>query len=135
MAKINGTDMTIYAGTSGTEVILWSKNCTLNTEQDLPDGTTKGSAGWAEHILGLRSWSIDFDGAVDLTGSGLTAAELVLKITARTASDTVKFGTSAAAATGFSGSGTLKNLSISAPMEDVATFSGSIVGNGPLAAI
>lgn len=135
MAKINGTDMTVYAGTSGTEVILWSKTCTLNVEQDLPDATTKGSSGWAEHILGLRNWTIDFDGAIDLTGVGLTASELIGKITARTASDVVKFGTSAAAATGFTGTGTLKNLSISGAMEDVATFSGQIVGTGALAAI
>ncbi len=135
MAKINGTDMTIYAGTSGTEVILWSKNCTLNIEQDLPDGTTKGSLGWEEHIIGVRRWSMDFDGAIDLTGTGLTAAELILKIVGRTASDVVKFGTSASAATGFSGTGTIKNISLSGAVEDVATFSGSIQGTGALAAI
>ena len=40
------------------------KSGTLNIEQDLPDGTTKGSEGWEEHINGVRRWSIDFDGAM-----------------------------------------------------------------------
>ena len=132
MAKVNGTDMTIY---TGSDVILYSKNCTLNVEQDLPDSTTKGSAGWEEHINGIRRWSIDFDGAFDATGTGFTADEIIASIIARTADTTVKFGTSAAAATGWTGSATWKNCSITGAVEDVATFSGSLVGNGALAAI
>ena len=132
MAKVNGTDMTIY---SGSDVILWSKTCTLNVEQDLPDGTTKGSSGWEEHIAGVRRWTIDFDGACDVSGSGLTMNEIVAIIVGRTADSTIKFGTSAAAATGWTGSGTFKNLTITGNMEDVSTFSGQIVGNGALAAI
>ena len=132
MAKVNGTVMTIY---SGADVILWTKNCTLNVEQDLPDGTTKDSLGWEEHINGVRRWSIDFDGAFDVSGSGMTPNELIAIIIARTADATVKFGTSAAAATGWTGLATVKNMSISGAMEDVATFSGSLTGNGAITAI
>lgn len=132
MAKVNGTDMTIY---SGSDVILYCKTCTINVEQDLPDSTNKGSSGWEDHLNGLRRWSIDFDGAFDATGSGLLASEIVAIIVARTADSTIKFGTSAAAATGFTGSGTFKSLSITGAVEDTATFSGSIKGNGALAAI
>ena len=132
MAKVNGTDMTIY---SGSDVILHSKSCTLNIEQDLPDATTKGSSGWEEHINGLRRWTIDFDGAWDVSGAGMTPNELIAIIVARTEDATVKFGTSASAATGWTGTATVKNISISAAMEDVATFSGQLVGNGAIAAI
>jgi len=132
MAKVNGTVMTIY---SGADVIMWTKNCTLNVEQDLPDGTTKDSLGWEEHINGVRRWSIDFDGAFDVSGSGMTPNELIAIIIARTADATVKFGTSAAAATGWTGLATVKNMSISGAMEDVATFSGSLTGNGAITAI
>jgi len=132
MAKINGTIMTVYVGT---DLILWTKTCTLNVEQDLPDGTSKGSEGWEEHINGVRRWTIDFDGAYDLAGTGLTSAEIVALIVARTADSNVEFGTSADAATGWDGAGTVKNFSISANMEDTTTFSGQIVGNGALAAI
>lgn len=132
MAKINGTVSTIY---SGSDVVLWTKNCTLNIEQDLPDGTTKDSLGWEEHLNGVRRWSIDFDGAFDVSGSGMTPNEIVAIIIARTADSVIKFGTSASAATGYTGNGTFQSISISAPMEDVATFSGSIKGNGAIAAI
>lgn len=132
MAKVNGTTMLIQ---SGSDTLLWTKSCTLNIEQDLPDATTKDSSGWAEHINGLRSWTIDFDGAWDVSGSGMTPNELIAIIVGRTADATVKFGTSAAFATGFTGSATVKNISVSAPMEDTATFSGQLVGNGALAAI
>jgi len=132
MAKINGTIMTIY---SGSDLVLLTKNCTLNVEQDLPDATTKDSAGWAEHINGLRNWSVDFDGAFEVGTSNMYPGEIVASIIARTADTVIKFGTSAAAATGWTGNGTFKSISISAPMEDVPTFSGTIVGNGALAAI
>lgn len=132
MSKVNGTNMTIY---SGADVILWSKSCTLNVEQDLPDGTTKDSLGWEEHINGVRRWSIDFDGAWDVSGSGLTPNELIAIIVARTADSVIKFGTTALAASGYTGNGTIKNIQVSGTMEDVATFSGSIVGNGAIAAI
>ena len=132
MAKVNGTVMTVL---TGTDVVLFSKNATLNIEQDLPDSTSKGSSGWEEHINGVRRWSIDFDGAFDIAGTGFLADEIIASIVARTADTTVKFGTSAAAATGWTGTATWKNLSITAPMEDVPTFSGTLVGNGALAAI
>lgn len=132
MAKVNGTVMTIY---NGADLVLWTRNCTLNVEQDLPDGTTKDSLGWEEHLNGVRRWTIDFDGAFDVSGSGLTPNEIVAIIVARTADAAVKFGTSASAATGYTGNATFQSISISAAMEDVATFSGSLKGNGALAAI
>ena len=132
MAKINGTIMTVY---TGSDVILWSKTCTLNTEQDLPDATSKGSAGWEEHINGTRRWTIDFDGAYDLVGTGFTPVEIIDSIIARTADTTVKFGLTTNAASGYTGSATWKNLTVSAVMEDTVTYSGQLVGNGALTAI
>jgi predicted secreted protein len=132
MAKVNGTVMTIY---SGSDLVLWTKTCSLNIEQDLPDSTTKDSGGWEEHINGVRRWSIDFDGAWDVSGSGMTPNEMIAAIIARSADTAIKFGTTANAATGWTGNGTIKNVQISSQKEDVATFSGSIKGNGALAAI
>jgi len=129
MAKVNGTDMTVL---TGSDVVLYSKNCTLNIEQDLPDSTTKGSSGWEEHINGVRRWSIDFDGAFDASGTGFTAVEIIDSIIARTSDTTIKFGLEASAGHYYSGSATWKNLSITGAVEDVATYSGSLVGNGAL---
>jgi len=132
MAKVNGTLMTVY---SGTDLVLHTTSCTLNLEQNLYDTTDKGSGGWAEHGNGLRSWSIDFDGMYDATGTGLTADEIIALIVGRTADSTIKFGTSASAATGWTGEGTFNTASLTADLEDSAKFSGSITGNAALAAI
>ena len=132
MAQVNGTVSTIY---SGSDLLLHSKSATLNTDQNLYDTSNKGSAGWATHGNGQRTWTIDFDGMYDEAGSGLTADEIVALIVGRTADTTVKFGTSASAATGWEGTGTFQNITIDSPLEESMTFSGQIVGNGALAAI
>jgi predicted secreted protein len=130
MAKINGTTSTIV---NDTDTLLHTTSSTLNVNQDLPDATNKGSSGWAEHINGLRDWSIDFEGMADSTGSGLTFDEIVALIVGRTADADVDFtydGTN-----GWHGNGTFQNITIDAPVEGTVTFSGTIVGNGALAAI
>lgn len=130
MAKINGTTSTIV---NGTDTLLYTTSSTLNVNQDLPDTTNKGSSGWAEHINGVRDWSIDFDGMADAAGAGLTFDEIVGLIIARTADADVDFtydGTN-----GWHGDGTFQNITIDAPSEGPVTFSGTIVGNGALAAI
>lgn len=130
MAKLNGTAATVV---NGTDTLLYTTSATLNVNQDLPDITNKGSSGWAEHINGLRDWSIDFDGMADTSGSGLTFDEIVTLIVGRTADADVDFtydGTN-----GWHGNGTFQNITIDAPVEGPVTFSGTIVGNGALAAI
>jgi len=131
MAKINGTAFTII---NGSDSLLHSTNCTLNLNQDLPDTTNKGSSGWAEHINGVRDWSIDFEGMYDIEGSGMTINEIIALIVGRTADAAVKF-TPDAGSTGWTGNGTFQNVSVDSPAEQPATFSGTIVGNGALSAI
>ena len=132
MAQVNGTIMTVYY--NSTSLILSTTDCTLNLNQDLPDTTNKGSGGWAAHINGLKDWSIDFSGMYENAGTGETTDELLAIIIAGTAAVTMKFGITASAATGYSGSGTLSNVSIDAPTEGTTTMSGTIVGTGALAA-
>ena len=133
MAQVNGTLMTVYY--NSTSLILSTIDCTLNVNQDLPATTNKGSGGWASHINGVRDWSIDFSGFFEDAGTGETTNELIAIVVAGTSAVTMKFGTSLAAATGWTGSGTISNMSIDAPTEGPATFSGTIVGTGALAAI
>ena len=132
MAQVNGTIMTVYYDSSS--LILSTTDCTLNLNQDLPDTTNKGSGGWASHINGLKDWSIDFSGMYETAGTGETSDELMAIIIAGTAAVTMKFGITASAATGYTGSGTLSNMSIEAPTEGTTTISGTIVGTGALAA-
>ena len=62
MAKINGTLFAVYHDSNK---ILYAVSATLNTEQDLSGVTTKESGGYANHLRGLRRWSIDFAGRYD----------------------------------------------------------------------
>lgn len=122
MAKINGTSLKVYA--NGT-LIAYQKNCTVSWEQDLPDATTKDSGGWEEHINGMRRASCDFDGLYSTTG--LSAEALLVYITSRTSVLLLIDGG------GFPivGQADLKNVSVSAPQEDVASLSGSFKFKGP----
>ena len=132
MAKLNGT---LYVPYSSTDKVLSTTNATLNVDVDLPDVTNKESAGWAEHINGLRKWSIDFDGLYDESGSGVTPDEIMAAIIARTADTDISFKPTTGATKGWHGNGTYKNLKLSAPLEGPLGVSGSIQGNGALALI
>jgi predicted secreted protein len=136
MAVINGTSYAVWNGTER----LWScKNSSLKVDVDLPDVTTKESGGWAAHIDGLRSWSIDFDGVYeDLGGSAvlMTPAEILAAIIARTADAEVSFKpVSGTLNTGWKGNATFKNITITGDLETGIMFSGSIVGNAPLTVV
>ena len=136
MAVINGTTYAIWNGTES----LWScKTSSLKVDVDLPDVTTKESGGWAAHINGLRSWSIDFDGVYEDAGGTsvlMTPAEILASIINRTADAEVSFkpatGTST---TGWKGNGTFKSITITGDQETGIMFSGSITGNAPLTVI
>ena len=78
MAKINGTNVLLYA--DGT-VIALQRGLNISAEQDLPDATTKQSAGWAEHINGQRNSTVSFDALYSTTG--LSAKDLITYITGR----------------------------------------------------
>jgi hypothetical protein len=132
MAKINGS---LYAVNSGADKLLHTTNAALNLEQDLPDVTTKESAGWAEHINGLRKWSIDFEGKYDEVGSGVTPNEIMAAIIARTADTVIQFAPLSGGTAGWTGNGTYKSIKLGGDMESGITYSGSIQGNGALAEI
>jgi predicted secreted protein len=132
MAKINGT---LYAVYTGSDKVLHTVNGSLNLEQDLPDVTNKESAGWAEHINGLRKWSIDFEGKYDEAGSGFTPDEIMAAIIARTADTVIQFKPTTGATKGWTGNGTFKSIKLGADLEGGLTYSGSIQGNGALALI
>lgn len=121
MSKINGTDFLLY---SNGVLIAAQKSCTVNWEQDLPDATTKDGAGWAEHILGNRTATCDFDCLVSTTG--LSASGLYDLIISRKSLILAINGMGVPIV----GEADLKNTSISAPTEDVAGLSGQFVFKG-----
>jgi hypothetical protein len=138
MAVLNGTLFAVFYGSTNR---LWScKNSSLKVDVDLPDVTTKEDLGWAKHINGLRSWSIDFDGIFEETDAGVTTmtpTEILAAILARAGDAEVAFklATGATTSTGWKANGTFKSITITGDLETGMTFSGSIVGNAALVAI
>jgi len=137
MAAINGTTYAVFYGSTNR---FWScKTSTLNVDVNLDDVTTKESGGWAAHINGLRSWTIDGDGVFEETDAGattMTPTEIMAAIIARTADAEVAFKpTSGTASTGWKANGTFNSFKITGDMETGVTFSFSIQGNAALEAI
>lgn len=128
MSAINGTLVLLRA--NGNPLALVT-DATLNIEQDLPDATSKDSSGWAAHINGLRSYSVDVDGLasfVATTGNSNILANLI----ANRSQVPFRFATATAGQLQFTGTVSLGSLSITAPNEDTATLSGSMTGTGAL---
>lgn len=127
MAKFNGTDLLVYVGATP---IAHSTSATLNIEADLPDATTKDSAGWADHINGLKSWSIDFDGLVDYAAS--YGVEELFDNLKNGNNVTVKFSTSTGGDSYWTGTASCNSLTMTAEMESPVSFSGTFTGKGTL---
>jgi len=141
MAQINGSNVVVWLDDSTTptasEKVLFTTNATLSITHDLPDATTKDSAGWAEHISGLRSWEVSVDGLSDFGGSaGDNINDLWGLIDNRTTTARMIFAVDAnddgSATAYFYGEVSLANLELSNEMEATASFSGTLTGNGAL---
>ena len=132
MAKINGT---LVAVLSGSDKVLHTTSATLTAAQNLFDTTDKEDGGWATHDKGLRNWEISGEGKYDTAGSGLTPNEILTAIIGRTADTVIKFTTDSGNTVGWTGNGTFQTVTITGPLEDAATFSYRIQGNGALSAL
>ena len=133
MAGINGT---LYIVDVDGNPIAYQQNATLNFESDALETTNKESGGWREYIYGARGWSIEGDALFISTPAGATRTGLeyledamvnrttvtVVFIEQNNTSGTFKW----------TGEALVTSLSREAPVEDVATFSFSLQGTGPL---
>jgi hypothetical protein len=124
MAKINGTLVVLYA--DGQPIAL-QRGLDISYEQDLPDTSTKDSAGWAEHMNGRRSAKIELDALFSTTG--VSGAALIAYITGRTSLLAVITGGVAAP---FVGQVDVSSVKLSAPAENPLAVAGSLSVTGPL---
>lgn len=129
MALINGTNLVIkIAGNP----IMKATTASLEMSVDMPDATTKDSAGWAEFFAGVRSWTLSSDGLVDYASSGsVETDELVALLIARNPV-AVTFSTSTAGDMVLSGNAYITSISQTADMESPSGFSVSFQGTGTL---
>ena len=129
MALINGTNLVIkIAGNP----IMKATTASVEMSVDMPDATTKDSAGWAEFFAGVRSWTLSSDGLVDYASSGsVETDELVALLIARNPV-AVTFSTSTAGDMVLSGNAYITSISQTADMESPSGFSVSFQGTGTL---
>jgi len=135
--QLNGTDLGVYVG--GT-LVAYSTNATINMNHSPRSTTNKESGGWEENMEGLRNWDVSCDALyawLDPSGSAIsneTLSEIFTGYLATRASFTLTFGvtTSGTGDTKYTGTAWLTSASLTAPLEDTATFSVSFQGSGAL---
>jgi predicted secreted protein len=129
MALINGTNLTIKVGGVA---LLKATTASIELSVDLPDATTKDSAGWSEFFAGVRGFTLSSDGLVDYaTDAKVETDELVALLIARTAV-AVEFSTATSGDMKLNGNAFITSISQTADMESPAGFSVSFQGTGAL---
>ena len=143
MAILNGTDIKVYDSSTNI-LVAFAQNGTLNFSMDVRDITNKESGGFSESLEGLRSWSVDLDGAyawTNASGVALTNGmddlfnQYLLDAGANTREAfTIRFGNTGGATgdTYYQGSVFLTSISVAAGTEDTATYNMSFQGTGGL---
>lgn len=129
MSVLNGT---LYLVDVDGNPLGASTNASLSISVDLPDATTKDSAGWAEHIQGLRSWEGSFEGLYDPSET-YTPKEITDLMVART--DFAMVFEPSAQTSGqlsFSGNASFTSFELTSEMESSMGWSASFTGNGVL---
>ena len=128
----NGTDLLLkFHSTDGSEVAVGhSTSCTLSLSNDLPEATTKDSSGYAEHIAGVISGELSFEGLVayDDSNNAIQAADYLLARTKVYWS----FGTAETGDAVYNGAGYLNSVEMSGEMESPVSYSGSITITGSI---
>ena len=131
MAIYNGTAQLLKLGASGSEeALIQLTNCSMSLNADLFDTTSKESNGWKSVLPGLRDVSYSGEGLADFTASATkyTLTEIFNAYNSRTLLSVVFTNT----VNTFTQSGYISSFELSAPMEDVATYTIEITGTGVL---
>ena len=124
MAAINASSVKLTIGGSDVDGL---QSVSLSMSADLIDVTVKNNSGRADYISGLKSATLDFEGLVDFAHTNGVEALFTAK-DGRTSIAWVVTDTSNT----YSGNGIITDFSVSAPMEDAASYSGTITVKGEI---
>jgi predicted secreted protein len=136
--QLNGTELGVYIG--GT-LIAYSTNATLNINHSTRSTSSKESGGWEDNMEGMRNWDVSCDSLyawLDPSGDPITnttLSDIFTGYMATRASFDLTFGSTSTTGVGFTkytGKAWLTSASLTAPLEDTATFSVSFQGSGVL---
>jgi predicted secreted protein len=131
----NGTLIAIYKDISGTLTKI--ANATSNDfsiTKDLIETTNKDSAGAKEYIAGEYGYTMSVEGMFEedaSVGAGISWKEIITDLLAGT-SVTIVMTSNVSGDLKLSGSAFFNELNLTAPQNDVATFTASIQGTGAL---
>jgi TP901-1 family phage major tail protein len=128
MAKIAGVDVVVMTKVSDVLTVIGGQTgATLNREIESFSVTSKDSGGWAENMVGNKSWSIECEGYVVVDNNALDA--LVDAWENRTLVDVE---ISLPNDKKYSGKAYVTEFPIEAPQDDAVTYSITLTGSGPL---
>ena len=128
MAVVNGT---LVMFTMDGHPMGAAKSCTLNINVDTPDASNKDSAGYSASIAGQISWDGSFDGLYDPSGT-YNFEYLYDEVVSRSITTVVEIANIDGTGGGevYRGTAILNSLSLTADMEQPATYSGTFKGTG-----
>ena len=115
------------AGLTNVTTLAGGRSNTLNRGNDTADVTTKDSSGWAENLPTIRTWSFDFEHAWVEADASEGDLERAFENNSQ-----VQCLIQTPASTTYRGVGTVSNLTIDAPHDDIITISGTMTGSGAL---
>ena len=131
----NGTLIAIYKDISGTLTKI--ANATSNDfsiTKDMIETTNKDSAGAKEYIAGEYGYTMSVEGMFEedtSVGAGISWKEIITDLLAGT-SVTIVMTSKVSGDLTLTGSAFFNELNLTAPQNDVATFTASIQGTGAL---
>ena len=131
----NGTLIAIYKDISGTLTKI--ANATSNDfsiTKDMIETTNKDSAGWKEFITGEAGYTMSIEGMFEedaSVGALISWKEILTDLIAGT-SVTIVMTSNVSGDIKLSGSAFFSDLNLTAPNNDVTTFTASIQGTGAL---
>ena len=112
--------------------IALSTNCALKVKQSLTDVTTKDSQNWTENIVGIKDWSIDFDGLVSYDNDKFNTSYFLSKFQA-SEPFFIQFGVVQDSFTHtFWGEVSIESINIDSGNGEIVTYNGSLKGIGQL---
>jgi TP901-1 family phage major tail protein len=135
---VNGTLISIYKDVSGTLTkIANATSHSIDFTKDMIDVTNKDSAGAKEFIAGEYGYTLSVEGIFEneasVSASGLSFKDILTDCLAGT-SVTVVFTTNVTGDDKWTGSAFFSALSLTAPNNDKATFTGTLQGTGAITA-
>jgi len=134
MGVVNGTNLRIYDGSTP---LGYATSCSLSMSAETRETVSKDStSSWAENEVGQLSATLSFEGfySSDATINAVTVKtvdDIYSKFEAKTAISW-SFKSATTGEFIYSGSGYITSLEFNAPVEENATYSGTITVSGAI---